>query len=97
MKKGKSEILLEFLENLEKTVSSLGKLENSVERQTALFHLRSLCFIKKSAVVSEIGATSLLSETIEETRLRILRTLSNLGTESLLDSGERRRSNVQVR
>lgn len=96
MNRNESEILLEFLENLEKTTSSLEKLENSVERQTALYHLRSLLFIKKSAVVSEIGVTS-LSEDIEATRQRIFRTLSNLGKESLLDPKGGGLVNVQVR
>lgn len=96
MNRNESEILLEFLENLEKTTSSLEKLENSVERQTALYHLRSLLFIKKSAVVSGIGVTS-LSEDIEATRQRIHRALSNLGKESLLDPKGGDQVNVQVR
>lgn len=88
------EIQLEFLENLEKTVFSLEKQVNSIERQRALYHLRALCLLRKSAVVSEIGDTSLLEET-NRTRLRILRTLSNLGTESLLGSSGRE-ENINV-
>lgn len=81
------DILLDYLDNLERLVTNLENLDNSVERQLAQYHVRQLCSIKNWTEVSEVGPTSQLCW---EKVLSITRRLSVLGAESLLRSPERR-------
>lgn len=79
----KEERILDYLFNLERTVSALEKLEQSEETQISLFHLRSLVLEINPAGFSGIGVTSCSRQRIRETQLRILKSLSDLGTRSL--------------
>lgn len=82
-------VLQNYLDDLERLVADLEHFDNSVERQMALYHLRSLLsFIKLDAGISEDEPTS---QTFwRESKVRnLLFRLSELGAESLLVTRER--------
>lgn len=80
-----SEVQLDYLDLLQRIVDLLSKTDNSVERQRSLYYLRQLSTIKISTGDSGDGPTSCHLQVTRKREI-LFRSLSNLGTESLLDS-----------